>query len=139
MNGTFDRIVSVGMLEHVGPANYDTLFEKVDELLAPDGLMLHHTIGGRHTKKIGDPWFDRYIFPGGVIPSLPQLAGASENTWVIEDLHNFGPDDDRTLMAGHDRIEDACRLQPADDEHLRRTWRYYLMASSAGFRTRSLQ
>ncbi len=132
--GQFDRIVSVGMMEHVGPKNYKTFFAKCDELLAPGGMMLHHTITSNETKQRTDPFFDRYIFPGGVLPSLTQIASATEKKWIIEDVHNFGPDYDRTLMAWHKNINAKWKEIPAYDERFRRMWNYYLLSSAAGFR-----
>ncbi len=139
VTGRFDRIVSVGMMEHVGPKNLSTFFATCDRLLAADGMMLHHTIGSLVSKHHTDPFFDRYIFPGGVLPSLAQFAGAAEPNWVIEDVHNFGPDYDRTLMAWSANLEARWSEIPAYDERFRRMWRFYLMGSAAGFRARSLQ
>jgi len=137
--GTFDRIVSIGMLEHVGPKNYQEFFESCDRLLSEDGIMLHHTIGGLESRTQADPWMDKYIFPGGVLPSMTQLGQASEKKWVIEDLHNFGPDYDTTLMCWHKNISAAWSDLSSYDRTFQRMWEYYLMASAAGFRTRSLQ
>ena len=139
VTGTYDRIVSIGMFEHVGPRNYPGFFDRCDELLAPDGLMLHHTIGSNESKESTDAWFDRYIFPGGVVPSLHQIAGAAQPRWTIEDAHNLGPDYDRTLMTWFDRIESRWDEIPAYDERFRRTWCYYLLSSAASFRVRNLQ
>lgn len=137
--GTFDRIVSIGMLEHVGPKNLRGFFDVCARLLTSDGLMLHHTIGSNETKQRTDPWFDRHVFPGGALPSLEQLGRATRRNWVIEDLHNFGPDYDRTLLAWRANIEARWTDLPTYDEHFRRTWRYYLGASAASFRVRDLQ
>nr|MBU6203602.1 cyclopropane fatty acyl phospholipid synthase [Acidobacteriota bacterium] len=139
LRGTFDRIVSVGMLEHVGPRNLRTFFATCDRILAEDGLMLHHTIGSTVSKQHSDPFFDRYIFPGGVLPSLAQFTRSAEPTWVIEDVHNFGPDYDRTLMSWSSNIESRWTEIPQYDERFRRMWRFYLLGSAAGFRARSLQ
>jgi cyclopropane-fatty-acyl-phospholipid synthase len=137
--GQFDRIVSIGMMEHVGPKNLKTFFHKCDDLLTPDGLMLHHTISSNVTKLVTDPFSDRYIFPGGVLPSLAQISGAVENRWAIEDVHNFGPDYDKTLMAWHANITACWSEIPAYDNRFQRMWNYYLLSSAAGFRARSLQ
>lgn len=139
LDGTFDRIVSVGMMEHVGPRNFDTFFAKCAELLDPDGIMLHHTIGSNVSKNNVDPWFDKYIFPGGVLPSLHQITGATESVWSVEDVHNFGPDYDRTLMQWQNNIDQRWSEIPDYDEHFRRTWHYYLAGSAASFRVRVLQ
>ena len=139
LSGKFDRIVSVGMMEHVGPKNLETFFDQCISLLEPDGMMLHHTIASNVTKQVTDPFFDRYIFPGGVLPSLAQISKAVENKVAIEDVHNFGPDYDKTLMQWHANINKKWREIPGYDERFRRMWNYYLLSSAAGFRTRHLQ
>jgi len=139
VQGVFDRIVSIGMFEHVGPKNYKTFFAECDRLLAPDGAMLHHTIGSNASKKHFDAWIDRYIFPGGRLPSLGQMASAAEPGFTIEDVHNFGPDYATTLQAWAANIDTAWEDLPAYDENFRRMWHYYLMASIAGFRIRNTQ
>ena len=139
VTGRFDRIVSIGMMEHVGPRNLKTFFDRCDELLSDDGMMLHHTIGSLVSKNHTDPWFDKYIFPGGVIPSLVQISSAAEGGWVIEDLHNFGPYYDSTLMAWHRNVTVAWADLPNYDERFRRTWDYYLLSSAGSFRSRTLQ
>jgi cyclopropane-fatty-acyl-phospholipid synthase len=139
LTGTFDRITSIGMMEHVGPKNYKDFFDKCDQLLAPDGIMLHHTIASNVTKQVTDPFFDRYIFPGGVLPSLAQIARASEKKFIIEDVHNFGPDYDKTLMHWYVNINNVWDEIPQYDERFRRMWNYYLLASAAGFRSGDLQ
>jgi len=139
VKGEFDRIVSIGMMEHVGPKNYKTFFSKCDELLTKDGRMLHHTISSNLTKQVTDPFFDRYIFPGGVLPSLAQIATAVENTFIIEDVHNFGPDYDRTLLEWQRNISTKWSEIPQYVERFRRMWDYYLLSSAAGFRAGDLQ
>jgi len=139
LKGQFDRIVSIGMMEHVGPKNYKTFFHKCDELLAPGGRMLHHTIVSNISKQVTDPFFDRYIFPGGVLPSLAQISSATENGFVIEDLQNFGPDYDRTLLEWQKNISTRWSEIPQYDLRFQRMWNYYLLSSAAGFRAGDLQ
>ena len=139
VEGSFDRIVSIGMMEHVGTRNLAGFFTKCSELLTSDGVMLHHTIGSNESTNRLDPWFDKYIFPGGVLPSIKQIAHAAEPGWVIEDVHNFGPDYDRTLMTWSANITAAWDELPNYDEHFRRTWHYYLMGSASSFRSRTIQ
>jgi cyclopropane-fatty-acyl-phospholipid synthase len=139
VSGSFDRIVSVGMMEHVGPKNLKRFFDVCNDRLNPDGMMLHHTIGSLVSRPSVDPWFDTYIFPGGCIPSLGQITSASEGTWLIEDVHNFGPDYDRTILAWYGNVEASWGDLASYDERFRRTWRYYLMASAAAFRVRNNQ
>src|ERR1041384_1918679 len=96
--GTYDAVVSIGLMEHVGWKNYRGYMELVDRLLAPGGVAFVHTIGGNKPKSHIEPWFDRYIFPNAVLPTLARLASATEGLFVIEDVHNIGEDYDRTLM-----------------------------------------
>ena len=139
LSGKFDRIVSVGMMEHVGPKNLETFFDKCISLLETDGMMLHHTISSNETKQVTDPFFDRYIFPGGVLPSLAQISKAVEKKVIIEDVHNFGPDYDKTLMQWHTNINKKWKEIPQYDHRFRRMWNYYLLSSAAGFRARHIQ
>jgi cyclopropane-fatty-acyl-phospholipid synthase len=140
MTGSFDRIVSIGMLEHVGYKNYPRFFKRCQKLLKPDGLMLHHVIGGNYSRHATDPWIDKYIFPGGVLPSLAQLSRAIENRFIIEDVHNFGPYYDQTLMAWHDNfVSHYPEISDRYDERFYRMWTYYLLSSAGGFRARRLQ
>ncbi|WP_039029134.1 cyclopropane fatty acyl phospholipid synthase [Leclercia adecarboxylata] len=140
LNDQFDRIVSVGMFEHVGPKNYPTYFKVVDRNLKPDGLFLLHTIGSRKTDHRVDPWIDKYIFPNGCLPSVRQIANASEPHFVLEDWHNFGADYDTTLMAWHERFI-ASWPEIADNysERFKRMFSYYLNACAGAFRARDIQ
>lgn len=136
----FDRIASVGMFEHVGHKNYRAFFETARRSLTDDGLLLLHTIGKNRRHSPTDPWIDRYIFPNGDLPSLGQIADASEHAFIIEDVHNFGADYDRTLMAWHTRFESGWpMLAEHYDERFHRMWRYYLLACAGTFRARSNQ
>lgn len=140
MKGKFDRIVSIGMLEHVGNKNYDTFFSLCHEMLSDDGLMLHHTIGGNHSVRSADPWMDKYIFPGGCLPSITQIAKAVEKQLIIEDIHNFGPDYDKTLMAWHANfVETWDEIKDNYDERFKRMWKYYLLSCAGAFRSRNIQ
>jgi len=137
----YDRVVSIGLMEHVGPKNYRHFFEIAHARLAPGGLALVHTIGGNVSKTTTDPWIDKYIFPGGVIPSEKQVTEAKEGLFVLEDWHNFGPDYDRTLLAWDENFRAAWprfRDDPGMDERFYRMWRYYLTSSAGAFRARAL-
>ena len=137
----YDRVVSIGLMEHVGPKNYRRFFEIAAQRLAPGGLCLVHTIGGNVSKTTADSWIDRYIFPGGVIPSEKQLTEAKEGLFVLEDWHNFGPDYDRTLLAWQENFLAAwpeLRRDPNFDERFYRMWRYYLSSTAGAFRARAL-
>lgn len=136
----FDRVVSVGMFEHVGPKNYATYFEVVDRNLKPEGLFLLHTIGAKISDNNVDPWIDKYIFPNGCLPSVRQIATASEPHFIMEDWHNFGTDYDTTLMAWHERFQ-AAWPEIADNysERFKRMFSYYLNACAGAFRARDIQ
>lgn len=140
LNQQFDRIVSVGMFEHVGPKNYATYFDVVDRNLKPDGLFLLHTIGAIRTDMNVDPWIDKYIFPNGCLPSVRQIADASESHFIMEDWHNFGADYDTTLMAWHTRFQAAWpQLAEKYGERFKRMFTYYLNACAGAFRARDIQ
>lgn len=135
--GTFDAVASIGMFEHVGRKNYATFFDVVRRHLSDDGLFLLHTIGGNESSYTTDAWIERYIFPNGLIPSLAQIASAAENRFVVEDVHNFGADYERTLLAWHANVEGHREeLLERFGERLLRMWRYYLLACAGAFRAR---
>ena len=136
----FDRIVSVGMFEHVGPKNYATYFDVVDRNLKPQGLFLLHSIGSNKTDDKVDPWINKYIFPNGRLPSVCQIAAASEPHFVMEDWHNFGADYDKTLMAWAERFHDSWpEISQRYGERFYRMFNYYLKACAGAFRARDIQ
>jgi len=140
IRGSFSKVVIVGMIEHVGYKNYRTLMEVVHARLAEDGLFLLHTIGNPSSRTKADPWTNKYIFPNGTAPSLPQLTRAAENLFILEDLHNFGQYYDPTLMAWYENFE---RIWPSFeaqyDERTYRMWQYYLLHYAGAFRARTNQ
>ena len=136
----FDHIVSLGMFEHVGFRNYGSYMEIVDRLLKDDGLFLLQTIGNSMTLVTTDKWMAKYIFPNSHLPSLKQISAAAETFFIIEDVHNFGADYDKTLMSWHKNFEKSWEeLDGAYDERFYRMWRYYLLMCAGLFRSRSLQ
>ncbi len=136
----FDRIVSVGMFEHVGPKNYRTYFNVVERNLKPDGIFLLHTIGSNRTDMNVDPWINKYIFPNGCLPSVKHIAQASEGHFVMEDWHNIGADYDRTLMAWYERFRRGWpQLASRYSERFERMFSYYLNACAGAFRARDIQ
>lgn len=140
VTGQYDRIVSVGMFEHVGERNYETFMDVCARLLRPDGLVLLHTIGNTTTTQSYDPWINKYIFPNGKLPSLQQIARAAEGRFIIEDLQNFGPDYAKTLKAWDENFcANWAALALRYDERFYRTWRYYLNCCAGAFRTREIQ
>jgi len=139
LEGQFDRVISIGMFEHVGPKNYAAYFRKVRSLLKDDGLFLLHTIGNNHSAIHGDPWTEKYIFPNGILPSIAQIGHAIENVFVMEDWHNFGADYDRTLMAWWANFDAAWpRLRDRYGDRFYRMWRFYLQVFAAMFRARNI-
>jgi len=140
IEGTFDRAYSLGMFEHVGWRNYSTYLGAVRDHLGRDGMFLLHTIGAPVSSRVSDAWISRYIFPNYHLPSAAQIASASEGRFVIEDWHNFGADYDKTLLAWHDNFERAWpQLAARYGERFYRMWRYYLLTSAGGFRSRRNQ
>ncbi|MCW8194311.1 cyclopropane fatty acyl phospholipid synthase [Proteobacteria bacterium 005FR1] len=138
--GSFDKIVSVGMFEHVGRKNYPTYFDNVCRLLKDEGLFLLHTIGNRKTTDAADAWIDKYVFPNGKLPSARDMSGALENRLLIDDWHNFGQDYDRTLMAWKKNFDAAWpQLQARYGDEFYRLWTYYLLCCAGFFRARQGQ
>ncbi|MBU1000989.1 MAG: cyclopropane fatty acyl phospholipid synthase [Proteobacteria bacterium] len=140
VDGSFDRIVSVGMFEHVGIKNYRTFMETCHQRLKDGGSFLLHTIGGNESMRSCDPWIRRYIFPRGMLPSIKQIAGAAEGLFVVEDWHNLGTHYDKTLMAWHRRFSNGWEnLKERYTEDFRRMWEYYLLSCAGAFRARDIQ
>jgi len=140
VTGSFDRIVSIGMMEHVGYKNYRTYLEAARRCLVDGGLFLCQTIGGVKSMTHTDPWISRYIFPNSMLPSVPQVARAAEGVFVIEDVHNFGADYDRTLLAWEKNFSGAwSRFADRYGERFRRMWRFYLLGCAGAFRARNIQ
>jgi cyclopropane-fatty-acyl-phospholipid synthase len=135
----FDRVVSLGMFEHVGCKNYHTFFNSVRRTIRDDGRFFLATIGSNHSVRTTDPWIERYIFPNSQLPSAMQIDAAIENKFLIEDRQNWGPDYDRTLMAWLHNFENSWNvLKHKYSERFHRMWRFYLLASAGAFRSRHL-
>jgi cyclopropane-fatty-acyl-phospholipid synthase len=140
IEGTWDRVLSLGMFEHVGWRNYRTYLRAARSLVDRDGLFLLHTIGSSVSSRLGDAWVHRHIFPNYHLPSIAQIAAACEEQFVIEDWHNFGADYDPTLLAWHANFERAWpMLADRYGERFHRMWRYYLLTAAGGFRARHNQ
>jgi cyclopropane-fatty-acyl-phospholipid synthase len=136
----FDHIVSVGMFEHVGPKNYETFMRVARKCLKEDGLFLLHTIGGTRSGGSSDPWLNKYIFPNGTLPSLKQISNSAEGIFLIEDVHNFGPYYEKTLLAWHKNFVKVWpKLKNKYGEEFYRMWNYYLLSCAGAFRARRLQ
>lgn len=140
LTGKYDRIVSVGMFEHVGFKNYLGFMREVRRLLKDDGLFLLHTIGANQQRKGADPWINKYIFPNGVIPSEISVSKAFVDFFIMEDWQNFGADYDKTLMAWYERFAKGYEEKKFKcDEKQFRMFRYYLLSCAGAFRARDLQ
>lgn len=140
LNEEFDRIVSVGMFEHVGPKNYRTYFNVVNRCLKKDGLFLLHCIGSNTSGVKADAWISKYIFPNGCLPSIRQIADEAEGHLIMEDWHNFGADYDKTLMAWDENFVRAWdSIKDSYSPRFYRMFRYYLNACAGAFRARDIQ
>jgi cyclopropane-fatty-acyl-phospholipid synthase len=138
LNEKFDRILSIGMFEHVGYKNYRIFMEVVRKNLTDDGIFLLHTIGGNRSVSRIDPWIGRYIFPNSMLPSAKQITTRMEGLFVLEDWHCFGPDYDRTLIQWYKNFEAGWEQLKTDyDERFFRMWKYYLLMCAGAFRARS--
>ena len=140
VEGQYDAVISIGVMEHVGYKNYHRYMDVVDRCLKPGGIAFVHTIGSNRSITAGEPWTDKYIFPNGQLPSITQLSKAMEGRFVVEDWHNFGPYYDPTLMAWHTNFNRAWpELKDHYGDRFKRMWDYYLLSSAGGFRSRSQQ
>jgi len=140
INQKFDRIVSLGMFEHVGHLNYATYMDVVNRNLDDDGLFLLHTIGSNITTTTTNAWINKYIFPNGMLPSIVQISKAFEGKFVMEDWHNFGAYYYPTLLAWHQNFNQHWdELKSSYDERFRRMWNFYLLYSAGGFKSCILQ
>jgi len=136
----FDRVVSIGMAEAVGCKNFKLYLKKINECLKDDGLFLLHTIGNNKSVIAGDSWSNKYIFPNGMLPSIAQIGKEAEGMFVLEDLHNFGADYDKTLVAWYNNFNNNwVRLREKHDEKFYRMWKYYLLSFAGAFRARHTQ
>jgi cyclopropane-fatty-acyl-phospholipid synthase len=140
ISGPFDRIVSVGMFEHVGVDFYETYFRRCAELLTDDGVMLLHSIGRSNGPDVTSPWTTKYIFPGGYIPALSEVIPAIERSGLLVcDIEILRLHYAETLKAWRERFmarrEEAVRLY---DERFALMWEFYLAGSEMSFRKQNL-
>lgn len=137
---SFDRIVSLGMFEHVGYKNFRSFFEAAKRCLKPEGLFLLHTIGSNISTTTTDQWLSKYIFPNSLIPSIKQIGNGMEGLFVMEDLHNFGVYYDPTLMAWYQNfVKNWDQFKHQFDNTFYRMWEYYLLCCAGSFRARKNQ
>ncbi len=136
LTGTFDRIVSVGMFEHVGPRDYRTYLAKCRDLLADDGVMLLHTIGRLGGPGVTDAFTTKYIFPGGYNPALSEIVRANEGLrFLLTDVEVLRLHYAHTLDVWYDRTVAArTRIVALYDERFFRMWTFYLAGAAAAFR-----
>ena len=136
----FDRIVSVGMFEHVGVGYYDVFFRKCADLLADDGVMLLHSIGRSEGPGITNPWIAKYIFPGGYIPALSEVMPAIERAGLlVTDIEILRLHYAETLKHWRDRfLAHRDDLEKIYDERFFRMWEFYLAASEMAFREQDM-
>jgi len=140
LNEKFDRVVEIGMFEHVGVKNYRTFMEVVFNALNDDGMVMIHTIGSNVSLFATDAWIDKYIFTGGQLPSIAQIGKSIEGLFIMEDWHNFGADYDKTLMAWFDNFQKNWPLLQKDyPPSFYRMWQYYLLSCAGAFRARDIQ
>jgi len=140
LQGSFDRIYSIGMFEHVGYKNYPRYFGIVNSCLKEEGLTLLHTIGINQPSSNGDAWSCKYIFPNSMLPSASQITNNYEGFFMLEDWHVFTHDYALTLRAWHERFEQHWpELRSRYSERFHRMWRYYLLSFAGAFRARSIQ
>ncbi|MFM2301767.1 MAG: hypothetical protein RLZZ84_1503 [Pseudomonadota bacterium] len=135
--GQFDRITSVGMIEHVGALHFREYFAKTNQLLAPDGIMLTHTIGRAGPPGTTDKWTRKYIFPGGYIPAMSELVSALEhNRWEIADIEVLRYHYAHTLAEWYRRTTlHEAEITALYDARLFRMWQFYLAGAEQSFRS----
>ena len=138
-DGPYDAIISIEMFEHVGKKNYRAFFAQSRYLLTSDGLFLLQSIICNKAEWHVDPWVEKYIFPNCFLPS-PKFIGASiDGVFVLEDVHTFGADYDKTLQTWFQNFDRAWpQLKVKYGEHFYRMWKYYLLSVAGGFRARRL-
>ncbi len=140
LKGTYDRIYSIGMFEHVGHKNYSHFFDVVKRCIATDGRCLLHTIGGNEPSTCTDAWISKYIFPNSMIPSASQITTAYEGKFVLEDWHVFAYDYYLTLKSWYQNVQNNRESLEAEYcERFFRMWEYYLLSCAGAFRARQLQ
>lgn len=140
LHSQFDRIVSVGMFEHVGYKNYQTFMQVAARNLKEGGLFLLHTIGLNLSSHTNEPWLNKYIFPNGMLPGIKQIGAAIEGVFVMEDWHNFGADYTKTLRAWYQNFTESWpQLRHKYNERFYRMWEYYLLSCAGSFAIRHTQ
>ena len=140
VEATFDRVVSIGMFEHVGAKNYDAYMQVVSRRLKDDGLFLLHTIGSNRPSRRPDPWTVKYIFPWSELPTIRQIGKAIEGLFIMEDWHNLSVNYDKTLLAWQENFDANWEsLRPVYGDRFYRMWNFFLLSCAGSFRARHNQ
>ena len=137
VTGSFDRVYSIGILEHIGKINYKTFYDKCHSLLKDEGIMLLHTIGGCNAQRSSAVFITKYIFPEGELPTLSDLTKGYTDQWHLEDFQNFGLSYAKTLRDWQHNIGDWQGLDEYDTK-FRRMWDYYLLGCAAAFQQKQI-
>lgn len=136
-DGPFDKVVSVEMFEHVGYRNHRRYMEVVRESLKEGGVFCLQTAGNNKNVFQNDPWFQKYIFPNAVVPSVEQIGQAISGLLVLEDWHNFGPDYVKTCYAWFEKFDQNWK--GSKEDRFYRMWKYWILAVGGGFKVRTRQ
>lgn len=140
LNEKFDRVISIGMFEHVGYKNYRDFMKVAHRSLAAGGLQMLHIIGSNRSVQDTDPWIEKYIFPNSMIPSAQQITKAFEKLFILEDWHSFGAYYDKTLLAWYEKfIKHWDEVKDKYSERFKRMWTFYLLTCAGSFRARKNQ
>ena len=140
VDGTFDAVASIGMLEAVGHKNYGRYMRTVAKCLGSGGSFVLQTIGTNNARLCVDPWIEKYIFPNGEVPSMQQIAASADELMVIEDVENLGVNYTKTLRAWFRNFDEAWpKLRGRYAPEFYRMWKYYLLSCAGAFRARHLQ
>lgn len=144
IEGTYDRVVSVGCLEHIGHKHHRTFFQKIYDSMADDGRALVHSFGVAKSQYIVGGFYEKYVFPLVNLPSVAQIGAAIDGLFVVEDCHNFGPDYDPTLMEWNRRFQDAWpelegTYGPMLEGRFKRMFEFYLLCTAGYMRSRTGQ
>jgi cyclopropane-fatty-acyl-phospholipid synthase len=141
VRGSYDAVVSIGMMEHVGYKNYRSLMEVVHRCLKDEGISVIHTVGSNHSQIHGIPFVEKYLFPNSAAPSIAQLGKAMEGLFVLEDVHNIGPDYFPTLIAWWENFKRRYNEldQKKYDQRFYRMWQFYLLGAAGSIKSRDSQ
>lgn len=141
IEGKFDAIASIGMFEAVGKKNFRPFMKVLKRSMTPEAISLLHTIGTNHSMPTANPWYDKYIFPNGIIPSAMEVTKAMDRLVLMNDWHTFGTSYDLTLLAWNENFQNSWDELRSKNPTLytprfKRMWEFYLLSIAAGFRTR---